>query len=171
MSLPVAMPQKKGNAKAGAATEAPPHRHEPRSMILCFVMFLCCVCFFLLLFSLGLWLLPWPGPLRVCRVFGLCDSLCETTAQINSAYFKRTPPPCAGSDRIGVLNIGSSKVAWGVVGGAWLWHPHTADQGTASRAFSSRTAEQAEQSRETKVRPVRAVMQTARILWAFLYAT
>ena len=106
------MPKKKGKAKAGAATEAPPHRHEPRRMILCFVMFLCCVCFFLLLFSLGLWLLPWPGPLRACGVFGLCGSLCETTAQTNSAYFKRTPPPCAGSYLIDALNIGSSKVAW-----------------------------------------------------------
>ena len=31
--------------------------------------------------------------------------------------------------------------------GAWLWHPCTADQGTAM-AFSSRTAERAEQRRE-----------------------
>ena len=51
----------------------------------------------------------------------------------------------------------------------WQLSLRTADQGTA-RAFSSRTTERTEQSRE-KVRPVRAVMQTARILWAFLCAT
>ena len=55
--------------------------------------------------------------------------------------------------------------------GAWLWNPCTADQGTAM-AFSSRTAERAEQRREeSKVRPVRAVMHPARVLWALLYAT
>ena len=98
------MPKKKGKAKADAAMEAPPHRHEPRRMILCFVMFLCCVCFFLLLSSFLTW---------ACGVFGLCGYLCETTAQIHSAYFKRTPPPCAGSDFIDALNIGSSKSGMG----------------------------------------------------------
>ena len=152
------MPKRKGKAKGGAATEAPPHRHEPRRMILCFVMFLCCVCFFLLLFSLGLWLLPWPGPLRARRVFGICGSLCETTAQINSAYFKRMHPPLRVLSYCYSQYVITQKLHDGAAG-AWLWHPRTADQGTA-RAFSSRTTERTEQSRE-KVRPVRAVMQRA----------
>ena len=104
------------------------------------------------------WALALARTLGACGGFGLCASLCETTSQINSAYFKRMPPPLRVLSYCYSQYVITQKLHDGAAG-AWLRHPRTADQGTA-RAFSSRTTEQTEQSRE-KVRLVRAVMQRA----------
>ena len=104
------------------------------------------------------WALALARTLGACGGFGLCASLCETTSQINSAYFKRMPPPLRVLSYCYSQFVITQKLHDGAAG-AWLWHPRTADQGTA-RVFSSRTTERTEQSRE-KVRPVRAVMQRA----------